>query len=101
MVYSLDSQRSSQLLALVLLTGALCGTSWAASLGFHCVFGDMLTTTTPDGETVQFCPTQMQPPFMNRGDYLVAVSNGTCYECMCAPDTGLACCECQRPRRGR
>ncbi|BFZ20047.1 hypothetical protein BsWGS_23086 [Bradybaena similaris] len=96
MVYSLDSQRSSQLLALVLLTATLC--SRASCLGYRCFFGPMIQTVAY-GQLGNFCPTTMEPPFMRNGDYLVTNSTGTCYECMCTTDGGLACCDCPRPRR--
>ncbi|CAG5132131.1 unnamed protein product, partial [Candidula unifasciata] len=92
MAYSANTKQVSSLLTLLVVVVVLCGTVSCADLGFQCVFGPMITSTTPEGETVEFCPTQMHPPVMTKGDYLVADKNGTCYECMCAPDTGLACC---------
>nr|KAG5700464.1 hypothetical protein BaRGS_013951 [Batillaria attramentaria] len=50
------------------------------------------------GVTHYFCATEMDPPFMQRGQYLVTRdAQNTCYECVCEDEIGMACCESERP----
>ena len=49
------------------------------------------------GREVYFCATEMSPPFLQRGEYILARdATGTCYECLCEDELGMACCETQR-----
>uniref|UniRef100_A0A0B7BZF1 VWFC domain-containing protein n=1 Tax=Arion vulgaris TaxID=1028688 RepID=A0A0B7BZF1_9EUPU len=100
MTFTTISTSLSPLLTFAVISVLFCGMVSTSDLGFHCVFGPMVTTVTPEGQTLEYCPTQMEPPVMTKGDYILAVKDGKCYECMCASDTGLACCDCPRPRRG-
>ncbi|XP_076436828.1 uncharacterized protein LOC143276239 isoform X1 [Babylonia areolata] len=63
------------------------------AVDYECVFGSMFSVEE-NGVTHHFCSLGMNPPFMDRGQYVIAQNSaGVCYECICEDDIGKACCE--------
>ncbi|KAK7095255.1 uncharacterized protein [Littorina saxatilis] len=89
-------------LVLVTVVGALLGRHQThAKVNYKCVYGPVLSTEDASGNTHHFCATEMRPPFMQLGAYVIARDGaGMCYECVCERENniGMACCEtpCQR-----
>ncbi|KAK7488063.1 hypothetical protein BaRGS_00020654 [Batillaria attramentaria] len=86
------------LLLVVVGLVVLAGDCVQGKVDYRCRFGPMLSATDDAGVTHYFCATEMDPPFMQRGQYLVTRdAQNTCYECVCEDEIGMACCESERP----
>ncbi|XP_076436829.1 uncharacterized protein LOC143276239 isoform X2 [Babylonia areolata] len=78
---------------LVVMVVLVIGGMVEGKVDYNCDFGSMYSVEE-NGVTHHFCSLGMNPPFMDRGQYVIAQNSaGVCYECICEDDIGKACCE--------